>query len=181
MSARLAAAWVASLAVAAASGWVTGRQTDASEPMAAGNLVVRPSADRTAKRALPVATASDPPTMAVPPAVPPPVQPAACKEWLQPFESGTDALRFESLVRARALQQPVPDQLLQAMLHGSSLSRLRVAALDALADSLDGDPQALQEMLVQAMQVPDDAVRAEAMSRLEELPVPGAGGLPAGR
>lgn len=97
--------------------------------------------------------------------------------WLEALASGDEPRRYGALIQARAHRRTIPEHLLQAMLLGGSSTRLRLAALDAWADRLDGDPAAQHALFEAALRVADDVVRTEAWERLRELGQPRAGAL----
>lgn len=166
----IGAAWMLSLACAAAAGWAARAPAAAAATDAAPVAGSRDAPFQGWLPDAPAAAAARPaePALPMPPRVVPAAVAAASADEALPYLSGTDSDRYLALGRARTERRAVPTPVLQALLFGPGSSGLRLAALELWAESLEGDPPAQQALFEQALQVSDDAVRAEARARLDE-------------
>lgn len=163
----------AALSLAAAAGWFAHPDGPAAAPPPPCALPAHAPPATVAAAASAAAVPLAASFAAVPsvpsPAAVPSAKPAAHDRGAPPQAAAdTEADRLRALARAGAPGHPLPEHLLQAALWGPGSTGVRLLALDAWATRLDADPAAQRALFEQALQVPDDAVRAEAAARLHE-------------
>jgi hypothetical protein len=97
---------------------------------------------------------------------PAPLDPAAV---LRALELGGDAERFESLLRARADEVPVPASTLQQLVETDPSERVRLAAFESWLEARADHGDALRQTLEAALDATSAAIRSEAKQRLDVL------------
>jgi hypothetical protein len=94
--------------------------------------------------------------------------PVDAARLLQAIERGSEAERFEGLLRARSSGVTVPEQTLKSLYETDASEQVRVAAFEGYLE-LRIDPRDLRQTLETALYLPSAAILREAARRLEEL------------
>ncbi|WP_280154824.1 hypothetical protein [Piscinibacter sp. XHJ-5] len=99
----------------------------------------------------------------------PPPSPIEVGRTLQAIERGSEAERFEGLMKARSAGLLVDERTLQSLFETDASERVRVAAFESYLEWRGDRPAALREALESALYVPSAAIQQEARQRLQEV------------
>jgi hypothetical protein len=97
------------------------------------------------------------------------ISPADSRRTLQAIEHGSESDRFDGLLQAGAEGTVVPEAMLRTLVEIDPSERVRLMALERIAELRSGEPDALRTTLEAALYVPNAAVQQEARRRLDEL------------
>ncbi len=97
------------------------------------------------------------------------VSPADARRTLQAIEHGSESDRFDGLLQAGAEGTVVPEAMLKTLVEIDPSERVRLMALERIAELRSGEPDALRAVLEAALYVPNAAVQQDARRRLDEL------------
>ena len=93
----------------------------------------------------------------------------APKALIDALERGSDDERRDALLQARDQQLTLPDGLLQTRWETDASEAVRWLALEAQAERLAGDPQALRSLLQAARLAPSATLQQRAAAWLDDL------------